>query len=862
MSWTHICFPIVFWSLACNPAMGVEETSANPADGLVVANQAGQILVQIDAAGNRTDCLAPASARLPVPPAPMTNPPRTVPYVSGSSGAGPGTLSGNWPTYGNGPSHSGYFPGYLSANIFSQKWVKTVTGTLNQVAVGGGKIFITPYQYFGTAFLTALDEETGDLCWRYDFASCYSINPPTYDGGRVYVQRGNHGTDTHLWCFDANTGSNAWRTAHAAQWERYMAPTIASGKIWIDGGYYGGMYGINQTTGTALFFLSSLEQYDGWTPMYCNGALYSWVAGHFRQHNPTNGAVLWDLNLGWSWKGWSMGRTIAAAGQFAACIGNSSEIYGIDLGNKQLAWRTSGAYSGTPAVANGVVYAFRGTAVAALSAASGALLGTFEANTSLSGALIVTDDVLITGSGSQTFVFDLQTFALRQTIPHGGWLSLANDVLYIAQSNGDLYAYKTVSQTTQLTVGSNAGLHGSPEPFPYGRHDVQIGSNFVEQVLSPDYSNQTCRYVCTGWTGTGDVLASGTNTMMVLALTNNSSLTWQWRTEHDVRLLATNGTVLGVSEGWIPEGFIYSAVPSNDFGYVFDHWRINGQDAGSDDPLSVTVREALVIEAVFTPAFVDVTTNVATSMGSWIFNPQTGTLFGTLILSNSASSLKSLVEPFWYLVESNQQQRLMHPDGIESTTGYPYLDITASVTSQMPQIGNGDFRLDPGESVQVSGIEFYNRYRAMPTGIVWAMWADPPSAAWASPAPDDTDRDGIPDAWEDGCPLLDKNNPFDAALDPDGDGFSNREEYEADTNPQDPASRLRLLNIPSAEETVTLMWQGGVLSTQQVESSDNLSTWTPIGTFPPPCLRTNCLILPAGPESLFLRVRVVGRMSP
>ena len=51
----------------------------------------------------------------------------------------------------------------------------------------------------------------------------------------------------------------------------------------------------------------------------------------------------------------------------------------------------------------------------------------------------------------------------------------------------------------------------------------------------------------------------------------------------------------------------------------------------------------------------------------------------------------------------------------------------------------------------------------------------------------DTDEDGLPDAWEK-LHGLDSNNAADAALDADADGFTNREEFAAKTDPKDPAS--------------------------------------------------------------------------
>lgn len=73
----------------------------------------------------------------------------------------------------------------------------------------------------------------------------------------------------------------------------------------------------------------------------------------------------------------------------------------------------------------------------------------------------------------------------------------------------------------------------------------------------------------------------------------------------------------------------------------------------------------------------------------------------------------------------------------------------------------------------------------------------------------DTDGDGLPDAWE----LAYGLNPLDATAengangDPDGDRFSNLEEYLSGTSPTDPGSYLRVESIQQGAGGVTLRFQ-------------------------------------------------------
>ena len=101
------------------------------------------------------------------------------------------------------------------------------------------------------------------------------------------------------------------------------------------------------------------------------------------------------------------------------------------------------------------------------------------------------------------------------------------------------------------TVFDVESIHGTPEP-PVGLNHLEIGSNIVCSVTDSPVTIGATQYVCTGWSGSGDV-TSGNGTNFMFTLTTNSTVGWQWQTNYWLDLDIGAGLV-DVPNGWYPAG--------------------------------------------------------------------------------------------------------------------------------------------------------------------------------------------------------------------------------------------------------------------------------------------------------------------
>ena len=114
--------------------------------------------------------------------------------------------------------------------------------------------------------------------------------------------------------------------------------------------------------------------------------------------------------------------------------------------------------------------------------------------------------------------------------------------------------------------------HGTSNPSA-GSHNYDYGTNLVATLSGSPVVAGTVQYVCTGWSGTGSVPASGTATNTgSFALTTDSTLVWLWETNYWLDATAATGGSVDVATGWQAAGGDVNVAATPGAYWIFSGW--------------------------------------------------------------------------------------------------------------------------------------------------------------------------------------------------------------------------------------------------------------------------------------------------
>ena len=421
--------------------------------------------------------------------------------------AGAGTAQSDaWPMSQGNASHTGYLPVAIDPTSITLHWqVDLGQYGLSPAVSGDGYVFVSESGWSGEK-LYSLDKESGAVVWEQSFNNPFSVNPPSYADGRVYLQTCNHASDTWVWGFDADDGTAVIKTPTSAQWESYLAPTIYDGSVYVNGGYYGGMYGVNGTTGSQMWWLG-LAQYDSWTPAVDADSCYAYVGGTLSVVDRLTGIPTYTIvDPDFTWNGWSMNQAPILGGMNDVIATNSSSFTGrlvvFDLATQAVRYTIDESITGQPAVHDGAIYVLNSGSLDVRDQLDGSLLWKWIPVTDqLQGNVVVTATHVIVHSSTSTYLIDLTTHQDVWSWPASGQVSLGESNLFIAQSDGTLTALAYEISPQPFTISTTGAKFYEPMPtvtltgtgFAQGGNtQVLFGAALATDVTVVDDQTLTC----------------------------------------------------------------------------------------------------------------------------------------------------------------------------------------------------------------------------------------------------------------------------------------------------------------------------------------------------------------------------------
>jgi outer membrane protein assembly factor BamB len=336
----------------------------------------------------------------------------------------------DWLTHGGDASQRSYAPVAFDPNSLKSDWS---VGAGVSLAIADGKVVTSD----GGA-LHAYDFNTGKSLWDVTGATFHEL---TIFDGAVYVATGLHSDScgvtcaekTYLRSYQLSDGTFRFRTEFSSQWYSGWGPVPYGDSLYMNGGYYGGLYRFF-TVGGSQFL--SLAQYDSWQPAVDTNYVYAYLYGNLQVIDRQNLTIVKSIsNPNYSWSGYSMYTNPVLGDAHDVFVAHEGRLMSFDIINGDIKWSDGPSFSGQPVYNGGVVYAYSAGALAAVDATTGNQLWGWESpNEDLSGDMLLTSaDIFVQGPGG-TYAIDLQTHKKVWSSPDLGNLAYSDGRLFIGGS--------------------------------------------------------------------------------------------------------------------------------------------------------------------------------------------------------------------------------------------------------------------------------------------------------------------------------------------------------------------------------------------------------------------------------------------
>lgn len=386
-----------------------------------------------------------------------------------------------WSQYQGNAQHTGYVPIALRPQSARKAWewrsphaADGVTAYINPVAISDGVVAVTDDDYFAPQALYLLDERSGETLQTYEFpASTPALNPPAIFKGTVFVATSGH-EETFMHAFDVVSGTLLWKTPFPAQWPHYLSPAIDGRLVANGGGYYGGVYGFDRSSGAVVGSRTDLPMIDMFSPALDDKSIYAYTHGQLNVidrktfakrviADPAPDSDCCGSYIGAPMVSLERQRVVAPSGDDFSGRASAStaghyerSLVSFDIAAGVLEWRSAERYVTRPALAQGRVFAGGQlpARLAVLDETTGVVDWTWtpeDGSTRLCRNIVVTLNHVFVSTDRAVHAIDLATRRSVWSVPVAGELALsARGTLTInegcTESTGRLLAYRLPTQ--------------------------------------------------------------------------------------------------------------------------------------------------------------------------------------------------------------------------------------------------------------------------------------------------------------------------------------------------------------------------------------------------------------------------------
>lgn len=379
----------------------------------------------------------------------------------------------DWSMFHYNAQHTGYNDKDHISLPLELKWHKKITEIdcpLEPITVVGDYMIVAneataqSNSTVGRPTLNCMDVNTGAFIWA-DTQSSYlllSIDQASYSNGNIYSQHifgsGTTVNDSNrVSAFDLVTGVEHTRYHFNSQSQDYLGSVIDGNNLFFPAGYYSGLYSANISERRYNWWTPTIDR-DLWTPSVYDSLVFVWLGTLLNVYDMNTVERIWIMyGDGRTEIQEEKGPTPFSMHTAPAIDTTNKMVYvywrqgfsGINFETRQLCFYKIFDYDywvvlSTPAVCEGMVYAIFFDSLSAMDGVTGEEVWHYKLDTASAFSPVIANGYLFVSTVNTTHVFDIETHELVWSYPDGGFLTIANNQLFIAGEKGDVYVFGNV----------------------------------------------------------------------------------------------------------------------------------------------------------------------------------------------------------------------------------------------------------------------------------------------------------------------------------------------------------------------------------------------------------------------------------